>query len=67
MFYFPTRFNIDVSISLRGTVMKLKNEGSIHMATMLFYIKQKYYINENCIFFQAALSSVILWSKCQWH
>jgi len=32
------------------------------MATMLFYIVQKYYINENCVFFQVALSSVILWS-----
>jgi len=29
---------------------------------MLFYIVQKYYINENCVFFQVALSSVILWS-----
>jgi hypothetical protein len=52
----PTTFHIDSSIGLYGTIIRLKNKGSIHLATTLFYILQKYYLNEHCIFLEVALS-----------
>jgi hypothetical protein len=47
-----TRFHIDGSIGLCGTIIRLENRGNMHKATVLSYLLQKYYINENCIFFK---------------